>query len=277
MNYEGEKIKQYLIGGLTEPEADKIDLQILSGELSGETLLIAENDLIEDYLENNLPPAELALFQKNFLASKARKRQIQQISLLKDHAEKSEQVENKTTEKNESGFFWKFVTLPSFMPLRVAFGIVIVSVFIGIFALIMLKDSPNGNFSPLEQEYAALNKNDLSDIGKFKDVSNISLVSGNFRSAGKSNNLSEENLTDKVLIRLALPNGVNSIENFRVELKNEGETVFTQIINRSYQNSNGEEIRFFVPSKILQKGDYQISVENPMANDSMLKYGFSID
>lgn len=277
MNYREEKIKKYLIGGLNEPDADEIDLQIFSGELSEETLLVAENDLVEDYLENNLSAAELVLFQKNFLTSKARKRQIYQISLLKNYAEHSVLIRENESSENESGFFWRLANLHSLMPFRVAFGIVVVSIFIGLFWYVAFKDSPDGSFSPLEQEYAALNKDDLSDLGKFQDVSKISLVSGSLRGAGESNNLSEGNLTDKVLVRLALPDGIDTTQSFRVEFMNGDENIFTQTVNRYYQNSHGEEIRLFVPSKILQKGDYKISVKKQTTDNSVFKYGFSIN
>ncbi len=279
MNYENIKLKQYFIGGLNEAETEEIDLQIISGELSEENLLIAENGLIEDFIEKNLSSADLLLFHRNFFISKEREAQILQTALLKNYAETNINSEN-TVEKdseNKNGFFWDFATLPSFFPFRIACGFVIIGIFIGIFWFAVHRNSGNKKFSSLENEYAAINNSNLSDLEKFLNISKVSLVSGSFRSAENLSNFSQKDLTDKVLIRLALPNGVDFSKSFQVEFKSSEKIIFTQVIDHIYQNPNGEEFRLFVPSKIFQKGIYQVSVNSSTANETKINYNFSID
>lgn len=279
MSYTPEELRQYLIGGLPEVRSDEIELQIISGELSEEDLLITENDLIEDYLEDNLSFAESELFQKNFLISPERESQISQISLLKDYAKKSKtsKVAAITKDSEESGFFRKLAASLSISPVKAVFALLIVGVFVGIVWFIIYKNSSNGNFSALEREFAKINQSDLSNIEKPDTFSRINLASGNFRSADSKNKLHNESFTDKVLVNIALPQEFDSSDGFRIELLNDGKTVFTQHIDRAYQNPNGEEIRLFVPQKVLQKGNYHLIVKNPTPKNADLKYGFSIN
>ena len=78
---ENIKLKQYLLGALSEPESEAVNLRIISDEAFAEELFLAENDLIEDYLEGSLSNAEVQLFRTNFLTSPERK---QQLSLTRD-------------------------------------------------------------------------------------------------------------------------------------------------------------------------------------------------
>ena len=54
--------KQYLLGNLSPPETEAIDLQIISDEDSEEKLLWAESELMEDYLDETLSLKEVGLF-----------------------------------------------------------------------------------------------------------------------------------------------------------------------------------------------------------------------
>lgn len=273
MKYSSEKLKNYLLGNLPETEIKEIELRIISDEISEENLLLAENDLMEDFLENSLSHEEIELFGKNFLISETRKQQISEIYLLKNYARNKNAAKNIKSADENSGSFRNLILSSKFFPLRAAFALIIVCVFVWLFAYMFMKKPGGENFSAIEQEYTKFNQTDLSDTGKFKNFSVISLVSGTFRSDGESNKLSKQNLTGKVLIRLALPNGIESAKNLSVKFLNDGKSVFTQSIDRVYQNPHGAEVRLFVPSEILQIGVYEINVQS---ENSLLKYGFSV-
>src|SRR5437763_2043708 len=86
MGDESAKLKQYLLGNLSQEAAAEIDLRIIEDDALTEHLALAESDLIEDYLEGSLSTEELALFNSNFLTSADRKQQLGEISLLKRYA-----------------------------------------------------------------------------------------------------------------------------------------------------------------------------------------------
>ena len=67
METETREIKRYLLGSLTPPEMEAIDLQIIADENTEESLVCAESELMEDYLDQMLSPPEVALFEQNFL------------------------------------------------------------------------------------------------------------------------------------------------------------------------------------------------------------------
>ena len=216
--------KQYLLGNLSPPESEAIDLQIISDKDSEENLLWAESDLIEDYLDETLSPNEIELFKGNFLVSFERVSQFKQISLMRNYARRAatKSVAEKACETAPEGFsakLKKFFSL-NWRPLTAVSALVVV----GIFAAFYLTAN---NQTASEIEYAALNQKDLGNLEEFKPLTNLSLMSGVFRDSGDARKLAESNLTEKVLFRLALPVQSNAPDKFAAELVKNGKTVFT--------------------------------------------------
>lgn len=86
MSTGNEKIKQYLLGNLTPDEAREMDLRIISGASLEDELLAAEDDLMDDYLDGILSPADAELFRRNFLVSDERRAALQHLAGLKKYA-----------------------------------------------------------------------------------------------------------------------------------------------------------------------------------------------
>ena len=115
---------------------------------------------------------------------------------------------------------------------------------------------------PLEREYAELNRKDLSNPASVNGFSTINLSSGSFRDANSAVKQSSEKLTETVLFRLALPAGSDVTTAFNAKISRGSALIFTLNGLHSYQNPNGKEVRILVPRSILQKGQYQIRLEN---------------
>jgi hypothetical protein len=86
-------LKSYLLGTLSEPERTVIDRGILTNEDDFEQVLLAEDDLIEDYLQDNLSAIERLHFEQCFLADPERQQKLQLARALhryaNDHAKNS--------------------------------------------------------------------------------------------------------------------------------------------------------------------------------------------
>lgn len=265
--------KQYLLGNLSPPETEAIDLQIISDEDSEDKLLWAESELMEDYLDDTLSLKEVGLFKENFLISSERVSQFKQISLMRNYARKAlKGVSENVCETAPESFFekLKFFFSTNSRPLTAVF----VLVFIGLFAVYYFTTNIQ---TASEKEYAAINQKGLSDLAELKPLVTLSLMSGVFRDSGSLNKLAGNNLTEKVLFRLALPVQSAAPDKFRAEIVKDGKVTFTQNKLPFYANPNGQELRLLLPSAELKKGIYQIKLTKESASESTYIYNFAVE
>ncbi len=266
--------KRYLLGNLSPPEFEAIDLQIIADENSEEKLLWAESELMEEYLDKMLSPDEIELFKSNFLVSSERISQFKQISLMRNYARRAatKPISEKACETAPEGFSEKLKNFFSlnWRPLTAVSALIV----IGLFAAFYLTAN---NQTASEIEYAALNQKDLSNLEEYKSLTNLSLMSGVFRDSGGIQKLAEINLTEKVLFRLALPVQSNASDKFAAELVKDGKTVFKLNNLPFYTNPNGQELRLILPSTELKKGTYQLKIIKQFAPESPFVYNFTVE
>jgi len=81
-----EIIRRYLLGEATEAEAESIERSYLGREETLETVLAAEEDLIEDYLDGRLEPGRRRRFERHFLASPLHRRRVAIARALRGRA-----------------------------------------------------------------------------------------------------------------------------------------------------------------------------------------------
>ncbi len=269
-------LKRYLLGSLDEPAGEEIGQRIISDKTFEENLLIAENELIEDFLEKNLSPAEEKLFYENFLVCDAREKLLEEITFFRQYAKKRFQAENPVTDSDlsENGkgkikrpfiFDWRFAAL-------VPAVLLIVFLAIGFYFYY-----PPEKLTVLEKEYAALNNENLANPADYASLTTVNLMQGAFRDSGAGSRLKAENLTGRIFFRLALPFNLNENKRLEAELVRDQKTVFRQPEIRVYQNASGQEIRLLLPKSVLSKGQYQIKIENPNAEDSPVTYYFAVE
>ena len=269
---ENKKLKQFLLGTLPESENEELDLRIISDESFAEELSLAEHELIEDHLEGSLSGDETARFESNFLVSPERRAMLREISLLKEFAKKQiaslEQETLVAKPSSRSGSFFSFY----FRPLLAGAAILIAVLAIGI-----VWNEFRETGSPLEREYAEINKRDLSDLAQLTNYYPINLSSATFRDTASAPKQSADKLTETVLFRLALP--VNTADNslFQAKIRRAGTPDFTIDEVRSYRNPNGYEARLLVPKAILQKGQYQVIVESKFDAAAVAIYAFAVE
>ena len=281
MENEIIKFKQYFLGNLGNEKAEAIDLQIISDANLEENLHFAETELMEDYLDGTLSPAEIELFQKNFLVSPERKKQLAHLSLLRKYARN--EARSKTFSKlptiSEETFRQKLRKMFSanLRPATAFLGLIIVGLAVIIGWRVLFYEAGANEIASLEKEFVELNKTDLSNLSEFKDFSNLNLISGTLRGGANNKNiLLKENLTANVLFRLALTSEVNPDAVFKVEIVKDQKNVLPPSQIRSYKNQSGQEFRLLLPASLLTKGEYQIKIKNQAAQDADFVYSFLV-
>lgn len=273
MQGENTKLKQYLIGALSESENEEFDVRIISDESFAAEMSLAEHELTEDYLEGMLSSKEKAQFEANFLVNAERRAMLREILLLKEFARKKRRsAEHETALTKSSNRSGGFFTL-YFRPLMAGAAILIT-----VFALALVWNSYfRDTRSPLEREYAEMNKRDLNDLAQLENYSPINLNSVTFRDAASTARQSADRLTETVLFRLALPSNTVEGSSYIAKIRRVGMPDFAIDNTRAYRNPSGHEIRMLLPKSILQKGQYQIVVESKNDGAALAPYVLTVE
>jgi hypothetical protein len=70
------RLRDYLLGGLSEAEREQIELRLLAEQDYYEQLLASEDELVDQYVRGSLPPGEKHRFEELILASPERQRDV---------------------------------------------------------------------------------------------------------------------------------------------------------------------------------------------------------
>jgi hypothetical protein len=249
---EDLRFKNYFLGKLTPAEVEELELEIISSSEFETELQMAESNLIEDYLEESLNSDDKKAFQQNYLISNDRFEQVEITRQLKIYSQKQPIAEN------HPSFFEKIKTFFSWRPMMAATaGLVLILVLAIGWKLLF-----NSNQTGLETELVALNKQDLSNLEEFRGITNLSLISGQLRSEGNLKSVSSNKISELVLLRLALPVKVDPPKTLLVQISRDNKILYN-LQQVTYQN---QEVRLLLPKSILNKSEYQITIENGAEN-----------
>lgn len=259
------KLKEYYLGTLSEEESEKIDLRLMEDAEFEEALLLAKNDLMEDFLDESLSAGEIESFQKNFLKTELRKKELKNLALLRSYARRkqAEKFAKRKTADRSASFFDGLNSFVSahLRPLAAGFAALIVFSAAGLYFL-----NSTGGLSEL-------NSKDFSNIDEYRNLTKLNLAPGMFRNANAAVKLPAEKLTDPVFLLLALP---PEGEFFDVNIVRNEKKIASNLRLRSYSNQNGQELRLLLSASDLTKGDYKIEVFPANAPSVPAVYTFTI-
>src|SRR5438093_12067908 len=104
-----EKIRQYLLGELTDDEQTRLEERLLRDDDFLKQIQIAEDELTDDYLHGALSNREQERFEKHFLSAPERRKKLKFSSAFKkyisDTAVKAEVVEKPTSTATDKIWF----------------------------------------------------------------------------------------------------------------------------------------------------------------------------
>jgi hypothetical protein len=117
-----EKLIQYLLGELPEEEQNLLEEQYLSDDDSHERLLMAEDELIEEYARGEMEDSRRERFERYFLSSPRRQKKLRFARTVMLYTDEVRQPKRSATDKRLSASLWE--TLPAlFQPQRFAWQI----------------------------------------------------------------------------------------------------------------------------------------------------------
>ena len=278
MKESSTKLKEYLLGSLSEIEAEEISLRIITDAGLENELIFAENDLIEDYLEKQLSPIDEKLFFENFLTGEPRTNLLNEIALIKNYSTKYQNATDNSTgaATTQETLFRKWLEFLRHN-IRPAVGFATLLLIFLAVGLVLQGDFGRANLpqTPLEAEFAELNQKGLDGSNI---PSKIILTAVTLRGSSSVKKIIIKDLPDRVYFQLVVPFEIINREWLKVELLRYQKIQFTQARIPIIKNQHGQEIRLLLPKiKLLDKGSYQIKLEVPNSSDSSIIYSFVVE
>ena len=272
------ELRKYLLG-FHLPNVEKNEERLLADDAFFTELLIEEEELIQDYVDGHLSVSENVAFENHFLITKERKESVQFARLMSNQfGNKSESnfIADATNYSDDFGrkSFFVFGKGNIFGGRNLLAGAtaLIIVLFLGLFFF----SSNVRQASPLETEFAELNGQDFNDLRRFEDFTQINLIAGVTRGSNDTDQISLGRITQKTVFRLGILSNAQSVETFRIELSKNNEVIFIQRQIKAITNKNGGEVRFLLPSTVIEKGRYRIVATSNQRQSSRFHYTFSV-
>ena len=250
-----------------------VDRYVIEDPNSVPAIALAESSLIEDYLEGVLDERDIAQFHRNFLVSADRREQFDETRALKAYALRTASASIRSEPRSRAVPSGARPLHPVFRPRAVLAAIALLALAGAASWLVYLSDPGR----PLEREYAELNRVDFSDQSRLHEFSTIELAPGVYRGRGTGNRLSQDTLTGSVLFLLPLPYETGVDSRFDTELIRDGGPVISIRDLPLYSNDGYREIRVLFPRSALEKGSFQIRVNEEGLQTSAVIYSFTVE
>ena len=88
--FSDERLRAYLLGDLREDERLLLDQRLLMDDALAERVRLAESQLIDEYVADELDARSAGVFPARFLKTDARREQVRLTAALRDYSAASE-------------------------------------------------------------------------------------------------------------------------------------------------------------------------------------------
>lgn len=238
-------IRQYLLDRLSEADRLSLEEKLLTDNDFFEELLIVEDELIDNYLDDQMSQTDSESFRTSFLATPERVQKLRFARNLKSyanqHAQPSAKPESETDAKSKltrpffGGFFSRS---PSFSYALAAAAVVILTVV----SWTVWRNLQGTKPSP-----------------QFANVHSIVLMPGRTRDNSGVNLATIPAVADALSIRAVLR--TNEHRSYRASIQNDaGVESFAVGDLQPELSSNTRSVTVIVPTKFLESGDYKLTL-----------------
>lgn len=244
-------LREFLLGRLAGEERERIEGLFLTDSELRDRLLTAEQDLIEDYLEDNLNRTDKERFVTLYAQTDEQRRKLRITKSIKDWA-RTEGSVSQTVPASAS--IWSRLSRLRFkavVPIAVAVVIAIVLVIVWLNSRMEQRQH-----LAVEQELAQLNSPaSLREIPP--QMISLELRPVTVRGVGPQTELNPR--IDTPIVELRLPwIQKERYSTYQAELRRPGDNESFTIPNLQAETDAGYTIRLRVPSHIFRPGQYQI-------------------
>lgn len=252
-------LREFLLGGLDDEQRVRIEDQFLTDSETREKILAAEQELIEDYLEDSLTATDRERFTSLYARTSEQRRKLRITKSIKDWALSEAALPQVIPAKVS---IWdrlrNWLRLrPAVVPITVAivFALVIVAVWL----------NQGNRHSAIEQELAQLNSpSSLREVPPQMvrlELSPVAVRSGN--------QPREIALRDDVaIVELVLPWTRERYSKYHAQLSRVGENDGFTIPNVPAGSDSENVIRLRFPARLLHRGHYTLELSGIASDGS---------
>jgi len=267
-------LREFLLGKLNDEERGQIEDLFLTDSEMRERVLALEQDLIEDYLEDNLTEDEKNRFLLLYAQTDKQRRNVRIVKSIKDWAVRESRIPHAPA-----------ATVPvrgrlrTRLRLKRAFVIpVAVTIVIAIVLVVVWLNSwrEQRKHAAVEQELAQLNS--PAQIGAVPPQTILDLKPVNVRSGESPPELKLR--ADLQIVGLRLPwIQKERYSTYQAEVRRVGDGESSTIRGVQAENDGRNVVQIMLPTHMLRQGQYQITLTG-MAPDgsasSSEEYGFTV-
>lgn len=248
-------LRQFLLGKVDEEERERIESLFLTDPQARERVLAAEQDLIEDYLEDSLTTEDNVLFLARFAHTSAQQRQLRINKSIKDWAQKEAPSIRAVTAKASalSRLGELFRLKPAFVIPMVVTAMIVIAI---VAVWLSSRREKLDRYRTINQELVQLNSPaSLSEIPL--NMSSLDLSPVTVRSGEKEIEIKKTAQTQIFELRLPWTQG-ERYSSYRAEVHRVGSAELLTIPNVQAEHNGGYRIRMRLPAYSLRRGHYLV-------------------
>ncbi len=276
-NEDKMAVRRLMLGDLSEEERQRIEERFITDAEYRESVLMEENELIEEYLESALSEREMEQFRTRFLSTPPQRRKVKIARALKKYAEVESAAHSPpVAARTQQAPWWRryldalrlrspFVYAPLAAALVVAlvFGVPRLNEFR---RAKELRAREEARRVEAERELARLN--DPSSLGPPQPgaaVFSVALSPVSVRGAGAAPKLDRTDETSVVELRLL--RGSDEFRSYHVTLQRVGDAAPVAIANlRLADTPSGKAVPVKIPVRLLTRGAYRLTLRGVNAD-----------
>lgn len=249
-------LREFLLGNVNEEERARIESLFLTDSQARERVLGVEQDLIEDYLEGTLSPADRERFVARYAQTAEQRRKLRITKSIKDWAITEAAATQVAPAK---GSYWR--SLRERRRLKPAFVIPIVVMALIVIVVAAIWLSRRAEHAAIERELAQLNApSNLLEAPVSSELSPVTVR------GVESQSLNTHPQSGFVVLRL-LWIQKDHYPSYQATISRVGDSKSYAVRNLQPE-SDGKAIRIKLTAHILSKGTYQIALSGIGADGS---------
>lgn len=245
-------LRQFLLGQVDDQERQRLEIMFVTGALSRERVMAAEQHLLDDFLDDSLTPADKERFLAQYGETPAEQRRLRIAKSIQDWAAKGAEVTavGAGAESRWSRLFGRFRMKPMFV-IPIA-AVVVIAIVLAVVALRSKWEQRNMHLA-MQQELVRLNAPSM-----LRDATpSLTLTPGAVRSAEAEKELTAPANVDSVVLGLVWTQR-ERFPSYQATIRRFDEEESFTIPN--LQLDSGNVIRLRLSTRFLTPGLYRIEV-----------------
>jgi CHAT domain-containing protein/TolA-binding protein len=147
---EEKEIRDYLLGALGDEGQERVEKRLLGEDDFFERVLVAEDELVDDYLEGSLPAGEREQFEKHFLIAPERRQKLRFAAALRRHVEaNTAPAPRHSVARSRPSLWQRLFSMPA---MRLAAAAVVILAGVGVWWLFFYESNISRSLMALNDE-----------------------------------------------------------------------------------------------------------------------------